>query len=335
MTKPRLTLLVNPTSGRGKAGRLLSWIVHRLKKGLPGVDILTYRTTSFADALARGHAAVAAAQHRLERGDVSPDKPDIIAVVGGDGMIHIGFNICAETGLPLGIIPAGTGNDFLRGLHIKPDLNQAIDAIISGSVRTIDLIEATGDNLINGVTPNPCHKAFVGSAISTGFDARVNRRANQMPISLGRLSYGYAILGELRSFRPDSYRVIVNGEKVEREAMICVVANAGVIGGGMKMCPSADVTDGKMDITMIDPVPVTTLLRHLPSLYTGDFVNLPFVHQMSATRVVIDGDGLYGMADGEELGPVPITATIKPGQLRLYAPSPNPTTSDCRCRLQR
>ena len=89
----------------------------------------------------------------------------------------------------------------------------------------------------------------------------------------------------------------------------------------MHGCPNADVTDGLLDLTVVHPVSKATLLRLLPTMFTGGFVNDPAVEMLRAREVVVDGDGLYGMADGEELGPVPLTCRAVPDSLTVYVPA--------------
>ncbi len=308
--QPLVTLLINPSSGHGKAGKKARWIVDQLRQGLPNVAFKVYVTRSFADAISKARDTT---KRALEK-----DHPELdsFVVVGGDGMSHLGFNVCCNAGMSLGIIPAGTGNDFLRGIGIKPNMMKAIGTIIEGTTRKLDLLRVDGPSVIkrvNGAT-------FVGSVISTGFDARVNLATNRSRINLGPLSYALSLFTEARRFKPSKYRIKIDGKPIEQEAMICAVGNAGVIGGGIKICPDAKPDDGLIDITLVDPVPFSTLVRYAPSLYSGTFVKQPFVHRFQAKEVEIDGDDLIGMADGEELGGVPMTATIAPQVLNLYAP---------------
>jgi diacylglycerol kinase (ATP) len=89
----------------------------------------------------------------------------------------------------------------------------------------------------------------------------------------------------------------------------------------MQACPNADVTDGLLDLTVIHPVSRATLLRLLPAIYTGKFVRDPAVELLRAKEVIVDGDGLFAMADGEELGGVPLTLRAVGDCLTIYAPA--------------
>lgn len=167
-------------------------------------------------------------------------------------------------------------------------------------------------------------RRWVGSIVSTGYDGRVNYRTNQLRWSFGGLAYAWSALAELSQFDPLPYRLVIDGEPRNQTAMFVAVGNAGWFGGGMQVCPGADITDGLLDVTVIHPVSRATLLRLLPSIYTGRFVRDPAVEQLRAKEVVVDGDGLYAMADGEELGPVPLTLRAVGDCLTIYAPAPAP-----------
>ncbi|MEA4944051.1 MAG: diacylglycerol kinase family protein [Propionicimonas sp.] len=311
---PTLTLVVNPTAGRGRARRMLPKVATELLTGMPGANLRVYQTSSFADARLR---CIAAVEHA--RPPVAGHRPDSLLVMGGDGMMHLGLNAAAGTHVPLGLIPAGTGNDFCRGTGVPNDTMAATRTVVAGHTRRIDLMEAEG-RLVDGA-----ERRWVGSIVSTGYDGRVNQRTNQFSWTLGGLSYAWAALAELAVFEPLPYRLLVDGTPLEQTAMFISVGNAGYFGGGMMGCPRADVTDGELDLTIINPVSRMTLLRLLPRMYDGGFVHDPAVEQLRAREVVVDGDGLYAMADGEELGPVPLRLRAVPHHLTIYtAPKASP-----------
>lgn len=244
------------------------------------------------------------------------DGPHSLVVVGGDGMVHLGLNAVAGTPVRLGVVPMGTGNDFCRGTGLARRPDSAIAAIASGRVRTIDLAKVGGPAKV-GDLARVNGDRWVGSVVSTGYDARVNRGVNALRRRPGPLAYGYVALRELAGFSPLHYRITVDGRPRELDAMLVAIGNAGWIGGGMRICPGADVADGVLDVTVVGPCSRTTLVRALGSVYTGGFVRLPFVHTLQARRVDVDGDGLFAMADGEEIGPVPLSVEARPGALHL------------------
>ena len=290
----RVDLVVNPTSGRGRAGRLLPRIADAVRAALPATALRVVETVDVE------HAADACRE--------AVSRADALVVMGGDGMAHLGLNACAGTGVPLGVLPAGTGNDLCRGLGLPLRLRDAVAAIASSGVRAVDLAR---------VTKSDGSQRWVGCVVSTGFDSRVALRTADLPFSLGPISYALCALAELRSFSPLRYRLTVDGVGRELDSMAVFVANAEFFGGGMRAAPGADVDDGLLDVTVIGPVPRTTLLRLLPSLYTGGFVRHPAIERFRASEVVVDGDGLIGSGDGERLGDVPLRVAAEPRALHV------------------
>ncbi|SMO68471.1 diacylglycerol/lipid kinase family protein [Propioniciclava tarda] len=301
----RLTLLVNPSSGRGKARRLLPRVVAELGRLLPDADVTVRLTTDYADARAQASRVI---------GEASGS--DGLLMMGGDGMTSIGLNAAAQSGVPLGIVPAGTGNDFCRGVGLPTTVDQALAVIAAGHTEDLDLMSVDGE-LVDG-----SQRRWVGSILSSGFDEKVNWRNNHLPISLGAPSYAYSVIIELAKFKPLAYRIEIDGVPRELDSILIAVGNAGVFGGGMKGCPDADVRDGLLDVTIVHPVGRGTLIKLLPRLFDGTFAKHPAVELLRATEVGIDGDGLFGMADGEELGRPPFTCRAVPGAIRLYTPAP-------------
>ena len=287
----RVTLVVNPSSGKGRALELLPAVAGALRDG--GVDLTILLSRNFAEAQALTEHAVA-------------DGVDVLAVMGGDGMMHLGVNACAAAHLAgnrrttLGMIPAGTGNDLCRGLGLDPtDPVAAAHVVAAGHSRAVDLV-AVNDR-------------FVGAVVATGFDALVNRRANLMRWPKGAMRYVVAALAEIRVFTPLRYRLRVDGELRELDAMLVAIGNTPYYGGGMQICPTADPRDGMLDLTIVHPVGRLTLLELLPRMHTGSFVRHPCVERLRAREVVVEGAGLLGFGDGEHVDDVPLQVRAAPG----------------------
>ncbi|MEL4505744.1 diacylglycerol kinase family protein [Luteococcus sp. H138] len=321
---PIIHLVVNPSAGRGRARRLLPRVHNTLADAVPDGRVVVHLTTSYDDA--RRQALESARSARPGR---SGNERDSLVVMGGDGMAHLGLNACAEAradalDVPLGIIPAGTGNDFCRGVGLPADIREATLAVAGRRTRRIDLTEVAGP-----LTGGDEHR-YVGSVVSTGYDARVNLATNDFryPIGpLGPLAYGALALGELARFRPLDYRIEIDGQRRELSSVLVAVANAGHFGGGMHIVPDADVTDGLLDVLIVGDLKRRQVLALLPKLYTGGHVGHPAVEFVQARQVRIDGqivnrDGsrapMFAMADGERLGGVPLTATCRPGLIDVF-----------------
>ena len=268
----------------------------RLHEAVPDAEMHVVTSTSFE-----------AARDLTRSVAITAQPGDVVAVMGGDGMAHLGVNACAGTDATLAVIPAGTGNDLARGAGIPSSVTEAVEALIRGKSRRIDLSRLT----------TPSGTCYVGAVVSSGYDARVNRATNDIRLRLGALSYGYIALRELAAFSPLHYRLTIDGVEREVSAMMVAIANTGLFGGGMRIAPDADPADGLLDVTIIHEASRRKLLRLLPSVYTGKFITNPVVERLRAKVVRFDGDDMFVMGDGEELGAVPATVAIEPGVLNL------------------
>jgi diacylglycerol kinase catalytic region len=188
-------------------------------------------------------------------------------------------------------------------------VDEAVGVIVAGRIRTVDLAHISNDTF---------PRRYVGAVVSTGYDARGNRSTNHIRLRLGALSYGYIAMRELASFSPLHYDMIIDGVRRRQEAMLVAVSNTGIFGGGMRIAPDADPADGFLDVTVVGPVSRTTLLRLLPSMYSGAFVKHPCVEQFRARSIELAGEGLFVMGDGEELGEVPVRVECVPGVLKVF-----------------
>ncbi len=289
----------------------------------PG-PLVVRQTQGWTDAVAVTREAGAQLAERSGR--------DALVVIGGDGLVHLGLNACAGSATVLTIVPAGTGNDLARGVGLDPgDPLHAVDALLAGSIRPVDLIDCLPDHTDDQVPDESSDGAqrFVGSVVASGFDALVNLRANRMKHPQGSLRYALATLMELPTFAPLPYRLVLDGVSRDVEAMLVAVGNTSAYGGGMHICPEATPEDGVLDLTIIHSASRRLLLRLLPQMYSGEFARHPVVEQVRARRVLLDGDRitrggkiigpLTAMGDGELLGPVPRTLAVAPGAVTIAA----------------
>jgi diacylglycerol kinase (ATP) len=294
-----VTLVVNPSSGRGRAQELLPQVAGRMRDAGLALDILLSRDFAEAQSMTR-HAVSSGA--------------DVLAVMGGDGMMHLGLNTCAQARrggdgrVTLGVIPAGTGNDFARGIGLDPQDPIAASAVIgNGHSRPVDLAWV--------------NDRYIGGVVATGFDALVNRRANALPWPRGSMRYPLATLAELRVFSPLHYRLTIDGRVRELDAMLVAIGNTGSYGGGMKICPDADVADGLLDVTIVHPVNRLKLVQLLPRMYSGTFVRDACVEQLRAHDVTVEGPGLVGFGDGEMIAAAPLTIRSMARAIAVYVPA--------------
>lgn len=309
MTPPRrVRLIVNPTSGRGRARREAPAFVTRLVE--KGIRVETRASRSALDL----RAEVRAAADQFAAGDAA--APDAVVVAGGDGSVHLAIQELAGSELPFGLLPVGTGDDNARLLGIpRRDPAAAADVVADGQVRVVDLGHVT--------TADGVGRHFLG-VLSSGFDSEVNERANRISWPKGQARYLVSILGELRVFRPVPYTVTVDGTVHRGEAMLVAVGNGRSYGGGMLVCPDADPSDGVLELTWLTAVSTATFLKTFPSVYKGTHITKPFVRTMSGVRIDLDAPGQVAYADGERVGDLPVHIESRPNALRVLAPPVGP-----------
>lgn len=243
---------------------------------------------------------------------------DAVVVAGGDGTVHLALQEVAGTGIPLGIIPSGTGNDLAAGLGLRElDAIAAAEAVVAGSTRTIDLARVTR---VDGTM------RYFGTVLASGFDSKVNDRANAMRWPRGGSRYNIAILIEFLTLRGIPYDIELVAESGAREHLRCdlvmaTVGNGRTYGGGIPICPDADPSDGLLDVTLVRPAGRLRLLRLLPRVYKGTHTTVPEVSTHRVRSVHLSSPGVTAYADGDPIGALPLTVDVAPGALRLFAPA--------------
>ncbi|MDJ0343771.1 diacylglycerol kinase [Streptomyces sp. H10-C2] len=289
-----ITLFVNPTAGRGRGAHAAQPAARAMREA--GFTVRTVVGQDAADALVRAREAVAAGTRAL-------------VGVGGDGMVSLALQAVAGTGTPLGVIAVGTGNDFARatGLPVRDPSaagRTVADALKEGRVREVDL-GRVGDR-------------WFGTVLASGFDSRVNDRGNRMRWPTGRFRYDVAMLAELAALRPIPYTIqFDDSPEREIEATLIAVGNGSSYGGGMRICTDAVLDDGLFDVTVVGPCSRTTLLTVFPRVYRGTHPSHPKVTVHRAARVRLAAEDVTGYADGERIGPLPLTAVTVPRAVRL------------------
>jgi diacylglycerol kinase (ATP) len=294
----RIGLVVNPTSGKNRGGALGIEVAQRLRAA--GHHVLDLSDETAAAARDRALGAVA-------------QGIDLLAVVGGDGMVHLGVNLCADTKTPLAIIAAGTGNDVARGLGLPVhDPIAAVDVVSTGIPRQIDAVRH--------VTERGDVRWYAG-VLGAGFDSLVNERANTWHLPRGRLRYNLAIARELPLFRAIPFAVTVDGVRRETSAMLVTVGNGPSYGGGMRVCPDASMDDGLLDVMILHELSTREFVQVFPKVFTGAHVSHRAVEVLRGREVSLEAPGIMAYADGERFAPLPATLEVVPGALTVLAPA--------------
>lgn len=273
-------IAINPHSGNGRGAVVASHVTTFLSTA--GVDYQSLAASS-AEELTR-----------LLTNELDSLKYQGVIAVGGDGLAHLALQACVPRHVPFAIVPAGTGNDFVRTLgwsltEIEPFLTR----VISTAPTPIDLGNVDSE--------------WFGAILSTGFDSVVNERANQLRWPKGPQRYNVAIALELPKFRPIEYEITCDAMTFSTKAMLVAVGNGKSYGGGMNVCPQAQLHDGLFDVVILEPVSKVEFIKTFPKVYSGSHIHHPRVRSMRAKKVTISANAV-AYADGERIGPAPISA---------------------------
>lgn len=266
---------------------------------------------------------------------------DAVFVCGGDGIAHLAANALAEGEVPLGIIPAGSGNDTATALGLPAEPVAAAEALLTallaGSVARIDLgyCEAAGfasgeerseRGAEYGAEYGAEHESPHGSGrwwltmCYGGFDSAVNERANRLRWPAGPRRYDVAIGIELLRLRSHRVRLGLDGTELDLPVTLVAIGNGPQYGGGKLMTPGAKMDDGIFDVTVVGPVSRRTLARLAPTLPRAGHIGHPAVRQYRAKEVTLAGDGVIAYADGERVAALPIRTRCVPAALPVLVP---------------
>jgi diacylglycerol kinase (ATP) len=274
-------LVINPVSGQGKGTTIGTYVAGYLIQR--GVDFT----------IVSGNSSHTMSDHLRSFLEKTPECIGVIGV-GGDGLMHHILQVVVPFQIPFALIPAGTGNDFQRTLGWDLEsVDSQLDRVITTESTPIDLGIVDGE--------------WFGAILSTGFDAVVNEKANTMKWPKGPMKYNAAIALELPRFRPRHFEIVLDDRTISTEAMLIAVANGRSYGGGMNVCPNANIYDGLFDVMVLHPVSKVEFIKVFPRVFAGNHLSHPAVEIVRSKSVRIDS-GAVAYADGERIGQLPVSA---------------------------
>ena len=283
-------VVVNPKAGMGAAASLATRIVGFLQS-----SEISYRMIS---------PNSAAETKLLVRESLRKGEADKLISVGGDGLFHLLLQLAIEFKVPLAVVPGGTGNDFYRTLGwFGRDLSDYLSHLISNEPTLVDVGVVDGE--------------YFGAVLSSGFDSVVNERANTLKWPKGPAKYNAAIALELPLFKPIDFKIFADERVLEVEAMLIAIGNGRSYGGGMQVCPDADLHDGLFDIMILHPVSKLEFIKVFPTVYKGTHIEHPQVEVIRARQVRIESSAI-AYADGERIGQLPVQVESLPQTLLTW-----------------
>jgi diacylglycerol kinase (ATP) len=277
----RARLIYNPSAGREQVKRQLPYILERLES--VGYETSAHATTG-------KDCAKRAARHAAER------QFDLVIAAGGDGTINEVINGLAE--LPyrpkLGIIPAGTTNDFARATEVPRTIEGACDVICNGYEMPIDIGKVNDQYFIN----------IAGGGTLTELTYEVPSKLKTM---IGQLAYYAKGIEKLPKVHPVKVRIEYDGKLFEGDIMLFLVSNTNSVGGFEKLAPRASLNDGMLDLLILKKMNLAEFVRLASNAVRGDHINDPAVIYLQANRikVYVDEEVVHLNLDGEYGGTLP------------------------------
>ena len=286
-------LIANPTAGNGRARSIAEQAALAIQAAGQAVELRYTRVQGHGAELAQQAVAEGAAR---------------LVVCGGDGTMGETLVPLAGSHTALGLLPCGTCNDLARALDVPLQAEAAIDNLLSGEVRAIDLGRA-GDR-------------FFATVAAFGFDAEVNRRMEsaQGPLS-GRIRYIWEALRHVVRYQPTRVRLCGDFGEIEQEVLQVSTANARNYGGDLRVAPDADLGDGLFDVVVVNAVPRWAILSLMLRLFWQAHVRHPAVRIERTACLALHTDAPHRVyADGDYLGQTPLVLEISPAALRVVVP---------------
>ena len=283
-------LVLNPAAGRGRAAAKRPGISGFLRQN--GVRDVWHLTKGPGDA---GTIV----------GELAEDEP--VVAVGGDGTIREVAAACAGTGRVMGVLPVGSGNDYVKALGTGTRLGDALETLVSGRVRAVDAGEVNG--------------AFFDNGLGIGFDAEVAAGVAEAPRFLGGFGgYLWSVGRLLWGFECHDATLVLDGERTVNARTILVAAALGTTyGARFRLAPEARLDDGLFDVVWSEEVSRPEVLRLIPLALNGRLHSHPKVHLARARELGVEmAELIPAHVDGEMLPPSrSFHAHVLPGALQV------------------
>jgi diacylglycerol kinase (ATP) len=275
-----MQIILNPMARHGAGRRLRSVIERGLSARRVDFEIVETSEAGHAESLARVAADAGA---------------DVVVAAGGDGTVHEVANGLMSAGTAhtaLGLIPIGTGNDFVKMFPGTATLDSALDALAARFTTLADIGVATWDG----------RSEFFVNAMGTGIDVEVVRQMRRSRLLPGALIYVTALLRALARYRPLPLNICVDGTMALHRIMNMAVCNGPSIGGSFRICPDARSDDRLLDVCIIGELPMHRNVRMVQRVIRGTHAGQPGVTMLRGNSITLrtgDGRALPFQLDGE------------------------------------
>ena len=292
----RLAVVVNPRGGKRNGIRVLKRIRHVFDSAKIELEILVTERVGHATEIAK---------------NLNRQRIDGICVVGGDGTFHGVVNGLMQQddshSVPLGIIPAGTGNSLAQHLHCHDPI-EAARHIVAGLSQSLDVVQVT----------LPGHSIYCANIVGWGAVSDINCTAEKMRF-LGPTRYTVAALWHILTPKVRRATLVLDDRTITDEFLFVIACNTKYTGAGMKLAPNAEIDDGKIDVVVIRRISRWQMIRLFMKVFDGSHVALSFIefHQVRSFSIQSETADRMNL-DGEMKGNSPMTATLLPSALSIF-----------------
>lgn len=285
----KIFIIANPISGKLKAPRILALLV-----GVLNADRITH---TIFETKEKSNA------WEIVKQSLDSSYTDLI-IIGGDGTINEAVNGLAYD-IPVGILPAGTGNDYVKALKLGNKIEEQIQTAIYGVPCPVDVGMCNGRKFLNGV--------------GIGFDGQIVADMLQKPTMIqGPAKYYYHVLKNLAGFQAQKFSYQVDERNMEESLILLCISKGTTFGGSFRLCPEANLSDGKLHLCKIGDMPATKRFVNIGRLQSGTHIELKEVSTGIASHVKIDSPPtLNAHIDGEYFGHPPYELSLLPLALRI------------------
>lgn len=287
-------IIFNPTAGAGRSVRAMQAVKQHLEQKNIAFTIFETQFKQHAETLAR---------------DAVGKGYDGILSVGGDGTLLEVASALQSTDETLGVIPAGTGNDFRQAIGVPRDPVEALVVALGGTKRRVD-IGLLGED------------RFFLNVAGTGFDVEVIKNTERVRrMFTGGFAYFLGIFLSVFNYKSVTLDITIDGQTIRRSVLLIAIANGKCYGGGLNVAPQADVSDGLFNIVLINSIPNWRILFELPKMKKGQIDRIPGCEQYACSELFISSDQPHRFnLDGEVYGETPVRFSVQPQSINVFVP---------------
>lgn len=287
-----MQIIVNPTSRKGRAEKLTQLVTSALD------DLNITYTLKYTSRPGEATEIAKAAADLNE---------DMLLCIGGDGTVSETAGGLVNSNTVLGIIPAGTGDDFARYLGIPSNPLEALNCALWGDTRRIDAALAND-------------RVFINSA-GSGFDVQVlNHTLRYKKVFHGLFAYVLGVLTSIFGYRGMQIFIRHVGGEIKTRSLILNVANGRYMGGGMCVSPLADAEDGLFDVIYVDMINMFKIPFLLAAFIKGSHISWPFVHTFRTDELTVTVSDGFLQLDGEIFSENTVRYKILPRAVAVKVP---------------